>query len=56
MFKLQKDYTDYEYKSVRLPKHLIDEVQKLANDNNMSFNKVIIQCIDYALKNMEHEK
>ncbi len=53
MFKLKKEYVEYENKSLRLPKDLIIKVQQLANQNNMSFNKVIIQCIEYALDNME---
>lgn len=53
MFKLQKDYPDYEYKSLRLPTELIKQVQTLADANNLSFNKVVIQCIEYALDNME---
>ena len=53
MFKLKVDYTEYENKSLRLPKDLIDQVQNLANENNMSFNKVVIQCIEYALGDME---
>lgn len=52
MFKLKKDYVEYENKSLRLPKDLIDKVQILANENSLSFNKVVIQCIEYALDNM----
>lgn len=55
MFKLKRDYTEYENKSLRLPKDLIDTVQSLANENNMSFNKVVIQCIEYALEHMEKD-
>ncbi|MCM1467983.1 MAG: hypothetical protein NC086_07525 [Alistipes sp.] len=55
MFKLKRDYTEYENKSLRLPKDLIDTVQSLANENNMSFNKVVIQCIEYALEHMEEK-
>lgn len=54
-FKLKKDYSDYEYKSLRLPTNLIKEIQELANANNMSFNKVVIQCVEYALENMDNE-
>ena len=53
MFKLKKECTEYENKSLRLPKDLIETVQQLANENNMSFNKVIIQCVEYALHNMD---
>lgn len=52
-FKLKKEYTEYEYKSLRLPKTLIEQVQELANENGMSFNKVVIQSLEYALNNME---
>lgn len=53
MFQLKKEYIEYENKSLRLPKDLIDKVQTLANENQMSFNKVVIQCIEYALDNTE---
>ncbi len=53
MFRLKKEYVEYENKSLRLPKDLIVQVQQLANENNMSFNKVIIQCIEYALENID---
>lgn len=42
-FKIKQEYTDYENKSLRLPEVLIDKVQDLANNNNQSFNKVVIQ-------------
>ncbi len=55
MFTIKKDYVEYENKSLRLPTDLITKVQKLANDNALSFNKVVVQCIEYALDNMEQE-
>ena len=55
MFKLKKEYTVYENKSLRLPKALINEVQKLATENEMSFNKVVIRCIEYALEHTEQK-
>lgn len=56
MFKLKKEYVEYENKSLRLPKDLITKAQELANKNNMSFNRVIIQCIEYALDNAEESE
>ncbi|MCM1135628.1 MAG: hypothetical protein NC400_08640 [Clostridium sp.] len=53
MFRLKKNYLEYEIKSLRLPKDLIEQAQQLANENNMSFNKVVIHCIEYALENIE---
>lgn len=55
MFKLKKDYNDYEYKSLRLPTYLVNRVQELATQNNLSFNKVITQCVEYALLHMEED-
>lgn len=54
MFKIRKNDIEYENKSLRLPIDLITEVQKLADENDISFNKVVIQCIQYALDHMEH--
>ena len=53
MFKIRKNEIEYENKSLRLPIDLISEVQELANENDISFNKVVIQCIRYALDHME---
>ena len=54
MFSLKREYTEYENKSLRLPSVLIERVQALANENEMSFNKVVIRCIEYALENSEN--
>ena len=55
MFELKKESLEYENKSLRLPKELIERVQTPANENNMSFNKVVIQCIEYALNDMKED-
>lgn len=56
MFKLEKQCIEYENKSLRLPVDLIREVQNLADRYEMSFNKVVIQCVRYALSHMEQEQ
>lgn len=53
MFRVKKERIEYENKSLRLPIDLIEKVQELADKNDLSFNKVVIQCIDYALDHME---
>ncbi len=53
-FKIKKEYTEYEYKSLRLPKALIEQIQKLADENSISFNKVVIQSLEYALNNIDN--
>lgn len=52
MFTIKKDRVEYENKSLRLPVDQINRVQALADKNELSFNRVVIQCIDYALDNM----
>lgn len=53
MFRVKKDRIEYENKSLCLPTDLIEKVQELADENSISFNKVVIQCIDYALDHMD---
>jgi len=53
MFELKKDFVEYENKSLRLPKELIEKVEELSREYNLSFNRVVIQCIEYALDNMK---
>ena len=56
MFKIRREPAEYESKSLRLPIEMIEKVQKLADANNISFNKVITQCVDYALDNLDDNK
>ena len=55
MFKIKREPAEYESKSLRLPVDMIEKVQKLADANNISFNKVITQCVDYALDNLDEK-
>ena len=55
MFKIEKESSEYENKSLRLPKDLINQVQALADENNISFNRVVIQSIRYALSHMDDD-
>lgn len=55
VFEPKKDTVEYENKSVRLPKKLIDSVQTLADANDMSFNKLVIQCIEFALQHLKSD-
>ena len=35
------------------PEEVIAQVDKIASDKNISFNKVILQLVEYALKDVE---
>ena len=53
MFKIQKGYGSHVTKSFRLPEELVEKLDKLAYENNISLNQLVIQCLNYALDNME---
>ncbi len=56
MFKLQKGYDEYVTKTFRLPKEFVEELEKLAFENNLSLNQLVIQCLNYALDNLDTEE
>ena len=40
--------------SIRIDKDMLDIVDGIANDTDISRNEMIIQCIDYALKHSKN--
>lgn len=42
-------------KTIRIKISLIDKLNDLASKNNITTNRLIIECIEYALENMEEE-
>ncbi len=53
MFKLQKGYDEYVTKTFRLPKEFVDSLEKIAFENKLSLNQLVIQCLKYAIDNLE---
>lgn len=51
MFKIKK--IESSNKTIRMPNDLIDELEKLATTNDISFNQIVIQCCQYALENLD---
>lgn len=43
----------FHNKTIRLLEDVIAEVEKICSDKNISFNKVILQLVEYALKDVE---
>ncbi len=43
-------------KTIRMPDELIEQLQALANKNDISFNQVVIQCCQYALENLDQKQ
>ena len=54
MWKIQKGYT-YVTKTFRLPEEVVEKLDKLAYENNLSLNQ-LIQCLKYAINDLEHEE
>lgn len=50
MFEIKKKQSFN--KTIRMPENLIAELEKQANKNDISFNQLVIQCCEYALKNL----
>ena len=51
MFKVNKP--EYSNKTFRMPNDLINELEKLAQEKEISLNQLVIQCCKYALDNLE---
>ncbi len=42
-------------KTLRLPEDIVDEIQKIADKKNLSFNKVVIEFLKFGLENFEDD-
>ncbi len=54
-FKIQKDIEKISSinRTIRMKPEHFDKIMKISEKNNISFNKVVNQCIEYALNNLE---
>ena len=43
-------------KTLRLPEDIVDEIQKISDKKNLSFNKVVIEFLKFGLENFEIRK
>jgi len=53
-FKVEKK--EYVNRTFRIEKKLVDQLYKICADKNISLNKLVVQCIRYALDNLEEDK
>lgn len=53
-FKIEKE--EYVNKTFRMEKKLVDELEIICNQKNISLNKLVVKCIKYALDNLEDEE
>lgn len=52
-FKPKK--TEKDVISIRIDTNLLNEIDSIATSNDISRNELIIQCLQYALDNMDKE-
>lgn len=57
MFKVNKEIskTEHTNKTFRFPSELVERLQLVAQQENVSLNKLVIQCCQYALENLVQE-
>ena len=57
MFEIQKGmYGANTARAVRFPEALFEYLSQLAQENNVSFNSLVIQCCNYAVRDMKKEE
>lgn len=53
MFEIKKPTSSN--KTIRMPDNLIEKLEKLAAQHDISFNQLVVQCCEYAIKNMKKD-
>ena len=53
MFKIEKK--DFVNKTFRMDKRLVERLARVAQQENISVNALVIQCCNYALDNMSEQ-
>ncbi len=50
MFEIRKPSASN--KTIRMPDTLIEKLEKLATQHDISFNQLVIQCCEYAIEHL----
>lgn len=53
-FKVERE--EYVNKTFRLEKKLVEKLEKICDKKNISLNKLVVKCINYALENLEDDE
>ena len=53
-FKIEKP--EYITKTLRFEKEMVDEVNKICDEQNISFNALVVQSIKFALEHLDDEE
>ncbi|MEZ7581910.1 YlcI/YnfO family protein [Streptococcus sp. 27098_8_74] len=52
-FQLKSNRKETENKTIRFPLPLIEEIEKVIQNEDVTFSSFVIQACEYALKDME---
>lgn len=52
-FQLKTNKKESENKTIRFPLHLIDRIDKVIENQEVSFSSFVLQACEYALDNMD---
>jgi len=44
---------EYTNRTLRFPIELLEELNTIATDKNISLNQLVVKCCEYAINNME---
>ena len=53
MLIIKNEYDKYTTKTFRIPDEISNILESLAKEHNTSVNKVVIQCLEYALNDTD---
>lgn len=53
-FKIEKE--EYINKTFRMDKKLVEKMEHICDKKNISLNKLVVLCIEYALDNLEDDE
>ena len=46
---------EYSNRTLRFPVELLEELNMIATNKNISLNQLVVKCCEYAINNMEEE-
>lgn len=47
---------EYANRTFRLPVELLEELNTIATNKNISLNQLIVQCCEFAIENIDEEE
>ncbi len=56
MLTIKSEYNEYVTKTFRIPKEFSAMLEELAKNHNTSVNKVVIQCLEFSLENIDEKE